>query len=341
MAHFFRKPYLRLSAFFLMLLFLSSAVGCAKIEYRTARVYAMGTLCAFTVSGSTGEDGDATGVLVPLLHDTEALLSHKLQDSLPDRLAKEGRVSLTDARLEAALRLAEELRLKTDGRFSVLVYPITSLWNFNAETPVPPTQDALTAALGQMADASLRFEDGGVVGEGARLDLGAIGKGYAADVCADALCGRGESGLIAIGGSIAAVGGRNESAWQIGVRDPYSASQSDTLGVLSLTDAFVSTSGSYEKMFTYEGKTYHHILDPRTGMPAESDLVSVTVVANSGVLSDALSTACFLVGEDAAFALAEEYGASLVTVTAAGRLCVSEGLRDVFSPADGWEVIYR
>ena len=103
----------------------------------------------------------------------------------------------------------------------------------------------------------------------------------------------------------------------------------------------MSTSGSYEKCFTYEGKTYHHILDPRTGLPCESDLLSVTVVAGKGTLTDILSTACFLVGSEEAFRLAHEYDAAVIAVKTDGTLLVDASLREIFVPADGWEPVYR
>ena len=329
------------AAAFLVMLLLLSSLGCGRDPYHTARVYAMGTLSFFTVEGDPEEDGDAVPMLVSVLSELEALISHRMEGSLPDLLNKNGSATVSDARLLAALCLSEELREKTNGLFSLSVLPITSLWDFNAEEPLPPRAETLDAALSQMEGSTLRVEGSTVCITGGALDLGAIGKGLAADACADVLRAREESGLVAVGGSIAAVGRRRDALWQIGVRDPFSASQNQTLGTLSLADAFVSTSGSYEKTFSYEGKSYHHILNPHTGMPAESDLISVTVVAESGVLSDALSTACFLVGADAAFALAAEYGASLIAVKTDGTIHVSEGVRERFLPAEGWEVVYR
>ena len=329
----------RLLAAFLIFTLLFSALGCSSHGYRTSRLYKMGTYCSFTLAGGAGEDGDAMSLLAPLVGDAEALLSHRMEGSFPRLLLTAGSVTVTDTRLLSALRLAEALYTKTDGLFSVSVLPITSLWDFDAETPTPPTSEALAEALADCG--TLRIEGERVTLSSGGIDLGAMGKGYAADVCADALRERGESGLVAIGGSIAAVGNKEGAPWQIGVRDPLSASQNDTLGTLALADSFVSTSGSYEKTFTYEGVSYHHILDPRTGMPAESDLVSVTVVGESGVLTDALSTACFLLGLEGAFALAGEYGASILAVTKEGVLYVSASLADRFSAKAGWEAIYR
>ena len=336
-----RARALRLAAAFLIFTLLLPLVGCGGTRRHTAQTYAMGTLCSVTEELSHGDDGDASSLLFPLLSETEVLISHKSAGSDINILNQSGIVTVRDARLLSALRLAEEVKAKTGGLFSVSVLPVTSLWNFSAETPVPPFEEDLSAALAEMEESMLTFEEDTVHKTGGDIDLGALGKGYACDVLADALRQSGRMGLISVGGSIAAVGSKKSGAWQVGVRDPFSVSRNQTLGTLALTDTFISTSGDYEKCFTHAGVTYHHILDPRTGMPAESDLTSVTVVAESGTLSDILSTACFLVGSERAFALAAEYDAALVAVTHDGTVLVSASLSDVFTPDGGWEVCYR
>lgn len=330
------------SALCLALLLSLFAVSRAGEPYQTVQTYAMGTACAFTVkTPARGEDGDGVPDLVAVLKDAEALLSHRTENSLPARLLADGYVETRDERLLEVFTIAEELRARTGGLFSLQILPLTTLWDFNAESPTPPSEAELEAALAEMAGSSLTVGQSYVLLTGAGLDLGALGKGYATDLLAEVLREKGESGLLAVGGSIAAVGMKEDTPWKVGVRDPFSGAGSKTLGTLVLTDAFVSTSGSYEKAFSYNGRTYHHILNPVTGMPAESDLVSVTVVAKSGVLSDLLSTACFLVGSERAFSLASLYGATVVAVTKEGELLVDEELKDVFVPGFGWEVTYR
>src|SRR5699024_9207852 len=127
-----------------------------------------------------------------------------------------------------------------------------------------------------------------------------IGKGAACDAAVQMYQESGaEAGIVAVGGSIGLYGEKPDgSLWRLGVRDPNSGDdRAEAMGLLDLASGFVSTSGSYEKTFTENGKTYHHLLDPKTGYPAESGLVSVTVVAKSGALSDALATAVFVLGE--------------------------------------------
>ena len=309
-----------------------SFFACSDGGYHTARLYGMGTFCSFTLEGGADEDGDATPALAPLLSEAENALSHRLENSVTAALNRGEWVTVSD-RLRSALALSEQVKAKTGGLFSVSLLPITSLWNFDDEAPVPPTDAALATALAQTENSALLFEGNAVCRVGGDVDLGAIGKGYACDVLADALRARGETGLLAVGGSLAAVGEKQGAPWQIGVRDPFSPSQNDLIGTLSLTDACVSTSGSYEKTFTYEGKEYHHILNPQTGLPMESDLVSVTVVAESGVLTDILSTACFLVGSEGALALAAEYGAAVLLIRSDGTLIANAAMASLFTPA--------
>ena len=149
--------------------------------------------------------------------------------------------------------------------------------------------------------------------EGTLLDFGAIGKGFACDLIHTYLQETDINGaVISVGGSIVAFGDYNKKGdkWRIAITHPRKADE--YLGVISLDEGFVSTSGDYERYFEKDGKRYHHIFDAETGYPSESGLVSVTVVCDNGLLSDALSTACFVLGKDEGMKLAEKYGASAV-----------------------------
>jgi len=131
------------------------------------------------------------------------------------------------------------------------------------------------------------------------IDLGAIAKGYIGDRLAEFLVGRGVSGaLIDLGGDVVTVGGRqNGRPWRIGVREPVVGS-SELLGVVEASGVSVISSGTYERQLEVDGVSYHHILDPFTGMPVRSDVVSATVVAESAVLGEGLSTIAVLLGSE-------------------------------------------
>ena len=115
----------------------------------------------------------------------------------------------------------------------------------------------------------------------------------------------------------------------VGIRNPRGEAN-DYMGILSLKDCCISTSGDYEKVLTVNGKKYHHILNPKTGYPAESGLMSVTIVCDSGLLSDALSTACFVMGYEKSLPLLKEFDAEAVFITHDNYVFVTNGLKDKF-----------
>lgn len=172
------------------------------------------------------------------------------------------------------------------------------------------------------------------IGDKCTLDLGAVGKGIACDVVQDYLKKQKEvsGALIAVGGSILLYGSKADgSDWNVAVQNPR-GQDGEVMGVLSLSGTTnVSTSGDYEKYFMQDGKRYHHILDPSTGYPADSGLISVTIVSDSGLLSDGLSTACFVLGKEKGEKLLETYGAEGVFIDQNKKVTVTKGLKDKFT----------
>ena len=166
------------------------------------------------------------------------------------------------------------------------------------------------------------------------LDLGAVGKGIACDVAQNYLKQQKEvsGAVIAVGGSILLYGSKADGTnWNVAVQNPR-GKDGEAMGVLSLSGTTnVSTSGDYEKYFMQNGKRYHHILDPSTGYPAESSLISVTVVSDNGLLSDGLSTACFVLGKEKGERLLETYGAEGVFIDQNKKVTVTKGLKDKFT----------
>ena len=172
------------------------------------------------------------------------------------------------------------------------------------------------------------------IGDKCTLDLGAVGKGIACDVVQDYLKQQKEvsGAVIAVGGSILLYGSKVDGTnWNVAVQNPR-GKDGEAMGVLSLSGTTnVSTSGDYEKYFMQNGKRYHHILDPSTGYPAESSLISVTVVSDNGLLSDGLSTACFVLGKEKGQKLLETYGAEGIFIDQNKKVTVTKGLKDKFT----------
>ena len=177
--------------------------------------------------------------------------------------------------------------------------------------------------------------------DGMKIDFGGIAKGYTSGRIADIYreCGV-TSGLINLGGNVQVVGTKTDgSKWRVAVQSPET--EDDYLGILSTADRAVITSGGYERYFEQDGVTYHHIIDPKTGYPAESGLVSVTIVSEDGTLADGLSTSLFIMGEEKAADFWREHKDEFdaILMSDDGTLYVTEGLENDFSTERTVEII--
>jgi len=234
-----------------------------------------------------------------------------------------------------ALNTARQYAGLTNGAFDFTVGPLVALWGFDKEQPglagkAPGARQIRQAlrrvdyrALELITDASgahARLKRSGM-----RIDVGAFCKGFAADRAVEYLQNNGiQNALVAAGGTICAIGSKpGEQPWQIGIRHPRN--DSTFLTVITLRNQSVSTSGDYEKFYYKAGKRRSHIIDPRTGYPV-STVQSVTVIGPSGIASDALSTAVFVLGPDAGIKVIEDLpGFEALIVSAAGDVVYSEG----------------
>ena len=200
--------------------------------------------------------------------------------------------------------------------FDITVGGVSQLWSIGEEDERIPADEEIKAELLNVGYGKIRFGENSLsLSEGVKLDLGAVGKGAACDMVKAYLdMSDAEGAIVSVGGSILAWGDYNKAGdkWQIAVAHPRN--EGEYLGILSVDEGFVSTSGDYERYFEKDGRRYHHILDATTGYPAETDIISVTVVCDSGMLADALSTACFILGKDKSEPILEKYGASAIFV---------------------------
>ena len=196
----------------------------------------------------------------------------------------------------------------SDGLFDITIGAATELWDF-AEGVVADPQ-ALAEAIRHI-DWHCVTVDGATVtlsDPAAKLDLGGVAKGYIADALADQLRSAGCAGaLINLGGNVYALGSKSDGgAWNVGLQDPNEPSGA-VFGKVAATDASVVTSGLYERNFTSGGVLYHHILDPKTGYPAETDLVASTILSKKSIDGDAYATILFLQGAQTAMETLESH----------------------------------
>lgn len=196
-----------------------------------------------------------------------------------------------------------------------------------------PTAEQIQAALTACGYGRVQLSDGTItLPAGMQLDLGAVGKGIACDHISAYLHDQPQvaGAVVAVGGSVVTYGKKPDgSPWKVAIMHPRE--EGCYLGILSLTgEHYISTSGDYERYVIADGVRYHHILDPATGYPARSGLCSVTVVCDSGLLADALSTACFVLGPEQGLALAQAYGAEALLVEEDGSLHMTKGMEEMY-----------
>ncbi len=211
-------------------------------------------------------------------------------------------VSVSDAAAEVIERGLYYSRL-SDGAFDITCGRLTELWDFSSENPSVPTEQQLYEALSYVDYTRVVLDTESctvTMPSGMKLDLGGIAKGYIADRIAeylksiDTLTGA----IINLGGNIVTVGDNFGKPFRIGIQSPFSPTE--YVDTVEVTSGSVVTAGSYQRCFTLDGVTYHHILDTKTGYPAESGVASVTVISDRSVDGDALSTICFILGEEKA-----------------------------------------
>lgn len=232
---------------------------------------------------------------------------------------------------------ALELCHRTRGALDLSIYPVVRAWGFTTGEYRVPGDDELSKLLIHVDYTKIAFDEkaGQVSLEpDMEIDLGSVAKGYTGDQLVSLFRQAGvTSALVNLGGNIQALGGKPDgSPWRIAVQNPLGDGY---IGVLDVVDQAVITSGGYERYFEEDGQTYWHIIDPATGAPARSGLISVTVVGDSGLLCDGLSTALFVKGyEDAVDFWREAGGFEMVLVLEDGQIALTEGLEGQFSPAD-------
>ena len=207
-------------------------------------------------------------------------------------------VSVSDSTLEL-LKKGIAYGELTNGAFDITVAPLSELWDFKNNTGNIPAEDAITEALSHVNYKKIVIEGNTatLTDPDAAIDLGGIAKGYIADKLKEYLLSKDvKSALINLGGNILTIGEKPDSTpFQIGIQKPFDE-QNKTITSVSVKDSSVVTSGSYERYFKVNNTIYHHILNTQTGMPCSNDLVSVTILSESSVDGDALSTACFALG---------------------------------------------
>lgn len=238
--------------------------------------------------------------------------------------------------LKTALKYAQ----LSQGSFDVTIGPLVRSWgNFTQNPQIPsPTEIDRIKKIINYRDLEINEKENTarLKNPGQIVDLGGIAKGYAGDEVIKIFKAYGiESAFINLGGNVVALGGKPDgSPWYVGIQNPR-AQDRGCIGVLKIKDKTVVTSGDYERYFEESGVRYHHILDPKTGYPSQSGLISVTIVTESSIDADALSTAVFVLGLAKGLELVQSLeGVEAVFITGDRQIYITSGLKDSFTLTD-------
>ena len=314
-----------------------------KNKSATQSLFAMDTYMEITAYGKNSEE--AVAAAIAEIQRLDALLSTG-SDTSEVTMLNQQKTRILSEDTAYLLERAQQIYQDTQGAFDITIYPIMKLWGFAGDAFHIPTQAELDLLLPNVNMSALVYQEEEntlTIPDLAAIDFGGIAKGYTSERVAKIMQEHGiNSALMNLGGNVQAIGTKTDgSLWRVGIRTPDGSQP--YLGVLSIEDKAVITSGGYERYFEDNGTVYHHIIDPKTGKPAQNGLISVTIVCTDGTTADGLSTALYVMGTEKALAFWQEHNQifDAVLLDADGTLYVTEGLQETFSSEREYQIYRR
>jgi len=276
--------------------------GCAAPQqlprHQNLRDDLMDTIMIITAYGNDADD--AIRYAFRRMEEIHTIANVNDPESIVSRMAELAGSGefVSDELIYTLLEISEFAYSMSDGAFNPALGPLIQLWAIGSENERIPERHEIDTALSLIVLEDVLWDESGVslARQGMSLDFGGVAKGYAGKEAARVLREHGvEHALIDLGGDLYALGTRPDgNPWRIGLRSPLG--DGTVIGVLELADTSVMTSGSYIRYFEWHDERFHHIFDPRTGLPADSGLISVSVIYEDAALADAISTALFVSG---------------------------------------------
>lgn len=305
--------------------------GCGStpvMEKETAEIFAMDTIMNLTVYGESAQE--LLTEARQLVQKYEGLFSVNTRTSDVAKLnqAAGSAVQVSPETYEL-IQKSIEISKETEGLFDISIYPLVRVWGFTKEEYRVPEPEELGRLLEKVDASKIRLEPDNRVTlpEGMEIDLGGIAKGYLSQKLTELFReGGAQAAVVSLGGNVQTFGKKPDGTpFMVGITDPSDGSS--VLGTIQVGEKAVITSGSYQRYFEKDGKVYHHIIDKRTGAPAQSDLTSVTVIGEDGVAADSLATALFVMGKERAVQFAASHPEiQLVLVDTKSQIWTSEGI---------------
>ena len=343
-----------------------SACAFGEPVMKTRSLFAMDTIMEIQAAG----DEELLTGAETMIRDLEKKLSVTDEGSEIYALNRDGKAEVSSD-VEDIMRRALSVCAETDGALDISIYPVLKAWGFTTGSYRVPDEEEIDALLenvdyrqvqaqqdtgtvllshctqqdtgtvllssaGGESDKSASSDSGCQVSiaPGMQVDLGSVVKGYTGSAVAKYFRDNGvKSALINLGGNVECIGKKPDgNKWKVAIKSPFAGSKTGIFGVIEAEDMAIITSGGYERFFEEDGKTYWHILDPKTGYPAENGLVSVTIIGSDGLRCDGLSTALFVMGLDDAMEFWKQHGDfDAVFITDTGEAYVTSGIADSFT----------
>ena len=324
---------------------LTMLTGCGDKLSKISRPL-LGTVVTITVaddSGNRSADFKAAFKEIEDVQKTFNLYNPESEISLVNKNAARAPYRISEETF-FVIKKSLEVSEKTGGAFDITFASTGKLWDFSKDSFTPPDDKTIKSLLPLISYKNVKLNSDNrtveLLKRGTKIGLGGIAKGYATGRAIAALKSRNvKDAIVACAGDIQVIGNNNGKPWLAGIQDPRGTS---VIGAIGMNDGeSVSTSGDYERFRMVNGKRYHHIIDPATGYPAESGLISVSVFSNDPVISDVYSTAFFVSGLDKTkHILASMQNVSVVLVTSEMKVYVSMSLKGRINLRDGLDVVY-
>lgn len=322
----------------LILFLVLGGCGRSSKEY-SGEVFAMDTLIFISAWGDQGKEAVQEGEQY-LYYIEDKFSTTRSFSELSQLNAGAGQWQEMSPEMAQVVAAALALSEETGGAFDPTIYPILRTWGFTQEEYYVPSQAEVRALLPLVGAEQILLNEAGDkiwIPEGVQLDFGGIAKGFAGDQLKAMMLEAGvETGLLTLGGNVVAIGRKSDGGqWTIGIQNPAGGG---VLASVAIENQAVVTSGGYQRYFSRDGVLYGHIIDPSTGYPSTSGLASVTIVADSALEGDVLSTALFVMGLEEACAYWQEHqDFQAVFITQEGDIHITKGLEGWFFPVPGYD----
>ncbi len=312
--------------------------ACGETKLTQREVYAMDTVMTLSAYGNKADNGLSAAESIILSMD-KALDPELSTSKVYEINHAQGSSVVISSQIAGMISTAYDVYTKSDGALDITLYPLIVRWGFIDGKYYVPTSEEIAEDLSRLCFDKLvlaSFPSSGsysvTIPSYGELSFASVAKGCAAANAIEAMRQAGvTSGIISLGGNVQTLGVKPDGTnWNVAIQDPNNTSS--YLGVISVGETAVVTSGGYQRYFTENGKTYQHIINPTSGSPVSNSLESVTIICSDGTLADCLSTAMYVLGENKAINYWRTYGGfEMVLINKDNEVICTKGLMEEFT----------